>query len=223
MISNLRGYAHFISRSTTFGYTSDDKEHRHKLIDCLRQSRKRRKPQKKGGAKRTTIRNLVSIHDRPYTAVDRKEPGHWEGDLVIGKDHKSAIGTLVERKTRFTYILKLANKKSNTVTSAFSKALNSLDANWRKTLTYDNGVEMAYHHKLTAKTGMDVYFAHPYSFWERGTNENTNGLIRRYLTKGANFHQITQEQLMHIQHRLNNRPRKILGYKTPLEAMKLCA
>lgn len=178
----------------------------------------------KGSAKRKhIIKGRICIENRPEHIEERKEEGHWEGDLMIGVKQGSAIGTLVERKTRFTYIVKLANKKSNTVTSAFSKALNSLDDHWRKTLTYDNGVEMAYHQKLTAKSGMDVYFAHPYSSWERGTNENTNGLIRRYLPKGTNFHQITEEQLKNIQHKLNNRPRKILGYKTPLEAMKQCA
>jgi transposase, IS30 family len=195
-----------------------------KKLIALLPFHKSRRWSTKGSAKRKhIIKDRVCIENRPEHIEERKEIGHWEGDLMIGIKQGSAIGTLVERKTRFTYILKLANKKSNTVTSAFSKALKLLGQNWRKTLTYDNGVEMAYHKKLTAKTGMDVYFAHPYSSWERGTNENTNGLIRRYLPKGTNFHHITEQQLMNIQHKLNNRPRKILGYKTPLEAMKQCA
>jgi IS30 family transposase len=194
-----------------------------KLISLLPYHKSRRRSPKGSLKRKIKIKCRVCIENRPKHIEDRKEIGHWEGDLMIGVKQGSAIGTLVERKTRFTYIVKLANKKSNTVTSAFSKALNTLDKSWRKTLTYDNGVEMAYHQKLTAKTGMDVYFAHPYSSWERGTNENTNGLIRRYLPKGTNFHQITEEQLKNIQHKLNNRPRKILGYKTPLEAMKQCA
>lgn len=192
-----------------------------KLIALLPYHKSRRKSPKGSLKRKIKIKGRVCIENRPKHIENRIEKGHWEGDLMIGVKQGSAIGTLVERKTRFTYIVKLANKKSNTVTSAFSKALNTLDKSWRKTLTYDNGVEMAYHQKLTAKTGMDVYFAHPYSSWERGTNENTNGLIRRYLPKGTNFHEITEEQLMNIQNKLNNRPRKILGYKTPLEAMKL--
>jgi len=194
-----------------------------KLIALLPYHKSRRWSTKGSAKRKQIIKGRTCIENRPEYIEERKEEGHWEGDLIIGVKHGSAIGTLVERKTRFTYIVKLANKKSNTVTSAFSKALNLLDDNWRKTLTYDNGVEMAYHKKLTAKTGMDVYFAHPYSSWERGTNENTNGLIRRYLPKGTNFHHITEEQLKDIQHKLNNRPRKILGYKTPLEAMEQCA
>ena len=195
-----------------------------KKLIALLPFHKSRRWSTKGSAKRKhIIKNRNCIENRPKHIEERKEGGHWEGDLIIGVKHGSSIGTLVERKTRFTYIVKLANKKSNTVTSAFSKILNTLGQDWRKTLTYDNGVEMAYHQKLTAKTGMDVYFAHPYSSWERGTNENTNGLIRRYLPKGTNFHQITEEQLKNIQHKLNNRPRKILGYKTPLEAMEQCA
>jgi IS30 family transposase len=194
-----------------------------KLIALLPYHKSRRWSTKGSAKRKHIIKNRTCIENRPEYIEERKEIGHWEGDLIIGVKHGSAIGTLVERKTRFTYIVKLANKRSNTVTLAFSKALNTLDDNWRKTLTYDNGVEMAYHQKLTAQTGMDVYFAHPYSSWERGTNENTNGLIRRYLPKGTNFHQITKKQLKNIQHKLNNRPRKILDYKTPLEAMEQCA
>ena len=194
-----------------------------KLIALLPYHKSRRRSTKGSAKRKQIIKGRVCIEKRPTHIEDRKEAGHWEGDLIIGVKHGSSIGTLVERKKRFTYIVKLANKKSNTVTSAFSKALNTLGESWRRTLTYDNGVEMAYHQKLTAKTGMDVYFAHPYSSWERGTNENTNGLIRRYLPKGTNFHEVSEDQLKDIQHKLNNRPRKILGYKTPLEAMEQCA
>jgi IS30 family transposase len=127
----------------------------------------------------------------------------------------------VERKTRYTYIVKLKDRKSETVTSAFGKPLNKMDRQFRKTLTYDNGMEMANHKAFTQKTGMPVYFAHPFSSWERGTNENTNGLIRRYLPKGTDFNKIPENQLKIIEHKLNNRPRKILGYRTPLEMITI--
>lgn len=136
------------------------------------------------------------------------------------KGRTRAIGTLVERKTRFTHIVKLKNRQSKTVTSAFKKPLNKMDALFRKTMTYDNGMEMAEHKFFTKKTGMPVYFAHPYSSWERGTNENTNGLIRRYFPKKTDFNKITEPELKRVQDKLNNRPRKILGFLTPHEMLE---
>ena len=127
----------------------------------------------------------------------------------------------MERKTRFTLIIKLESKKADEVANEFSKILNKLNPIYKKSMTYDNGIEMARHEKITEKTGMKIYFAHPYSSWERGTNENTNGLIRRYLPKGTNFNEINLNQLLNIQQKLNNRPRKIIGYKTPKEMMDI--
>ena len=138
---------------------------------------------------------------------------------MIGKNQKSAIGTIVERKSRYTIIIKLKSRKSDEVAKMFSKKLNQLQEIFKKTMTYDNGIEMAKHQKITRETGIKIYFAHPYSSWERGTNENTNGLIRRYLPKGTDFNKIDKKMLENIQHKLNNRPRKIIGYKTPLEIM----
>jgi IS30 family transposase len=202
-------------------YTRPQARLNKKLIKLLvRKKTRRRTPKKRrgGGSK---IINQVSIDNRPQHIELRNEVGHWEGDLVIGKNHKSAIGTIVERKTRFTLIVKLESKKAGEVANEFSKILNKLNPIYKKTMTYDNGIEMARHEKITKNTGMKIYFAHPYSSWERGTNENTNGLIRRYLPKGTNFNEIHINQLQIIQEKLNNRPRKIIGYKTPKEMMDL--
>ena len=192
-----------------------------KLIKLLVRKKTRRRPSKKRRGTGSKIINQVSIDNRPKHIDLREEIGHWEGDLVIGKGHKSAIGTIVERKTRFAIIVKLESKKAEEVAKEFSEILNKLNPIYKKTMTYDNGIEMARHEKITKNTGMKIYFAHPYSSWERGTNENTNGLIRRYLPKGTNFNEIDINQLQIIQEKLNNRPRKIIGYKTPHEMMNL--
>lgn len=192
-----------------------------KLINLLLYSKARRrrpKGRKKGISR---IKDGISIDKRPEHVQLRQEAGHWEGDLMIGVKQASAIGTLVERKTRFTYITKLSDRRTETVTKAFEEHLNQMNPLFKKTLTYDNGLEMANHKWLTEKTGMDVYFAHPYSSWERGTNENTNGLIRRYLPKGTNFNDISLEYLKQIQEKLNNRPRKVIGFRTPNEMVQL--
>ncbi len=190
-----------------------------KLINLLVRKKTRRRTPKKRRKTGSKIINQVSIDNRPKHIELRNEIGHWEGDLMIGKNHKSAIGTIVERKSRYTIIIKLKSKKADEVAKMFSKKLNQLNPLFKKSMTYDNGIEMAKHEKITQKTGMKIYFAHPYSSWERGTNENTNGLIRRYLPKGTDFNLINEKQLMIIQEKLNNRPRKIIGFKTPKEIM----
>lgn len=198
-------------------YTQPQARLNKKLINLLvRKKTRRRLPKKKRGTGSKII-NQVSIDNRPKHIDSRQEIGHWEGDLMIGKNQKSAIGTIVERKSRYTLIVKLKARNSKEVAKMFSKVLNKLNPILKKTMTYDNGVEMARHENITQKTGMKIYFAHPYSSWERGTNENTNGLIRRYLPKGTDFNLINKKQLMIIQEKLNNRPRKIIGYKTPKE------
>ena len=191
-----------------------------KLIKLLPYHHHKRRDKRKFSKNRVRIKDQVNISQRPEHIELRKEIGHWEGDLMIGTAQKSAIGTIVERKSRFTFIIKIENRKSKTVTQEFANLLNTLPKYIRKTMTYDNGIEMANHKWLTKKTGMDVYFANPYSSWERGTNENTNGLIRRFFPKGTDFNKITLQQLKQAQSSLNNRPRKILGYKTPNEIMK---
>ena len=191
-----------------------------KLIELLTRKKRFRKSIKGSKKRKIKIKDRTSINMRPSHIEQRIEIGHWEGDLMIGIKHGSAIGTLVERKTRYTYIIKLDGRSSLNVVNSFSKTINQLESKWRKTLTYDNGVEMAKHKHFTQKTGMNVYFANPYSSWERGTNENTNGLIRRYLPKGTDFNQISQETLKYIEYQLNNRPRKILRFITPTQAME---
>jgi IS30 family transposase len=136
---------------------------------------------------------------------------------VIGANQGSCIGTIVERMTRFTILVKLDSKKSEHVRTAFSQKLCDQPILYRKTMTYDNGTEMAQHKILSEQTGMSIYFAHPYSSWERGTNENTNGLVRRVYPKKTDFNTVSEGDLLRLQDRLNNRPRKVLGYHTPKE------
>jgi len=201
-------------------YTRPQASLNKKLIKLLVRKKTRRRPIKKVRGKGSKIRNQVSIDNRPKHIDNRKEIGHWEGDLIIGKGQKSAIGTIVERKSRYTLIVKLKSRKADEVANMFSKKINQLNKKLRKSMTYDNGIEMAKHQVITKKTGMKIYFAHPYSSWERGTNENTNGIIRRDFPKGTDFNLIDEKQLLKLQHKLNNKPRKIIGYKTPKEALE---
>ena len=203
-----------------FIYTQPQASLNKKLIKLLVRKKTRRKPAKKRRGTGSKIINQVSIDNRPKHINLREEVGHWEGDLIIGKGHKSALGTIVERKSRYTLIIKLEGKNANEVAKRFSQKLNQLNPIFKKSMTYDNGIEMARHEIITKKTGMKIYFAHPYSSWERGTNENTNGLIRRYLPKGTDFNIIDKKVIAEIQQKLNNRPRKIIGFKTPKEIME---
>lgn len=212
-------YVH-VSHETIYRYiySIEDKEHRESLINGLRRSRKRRRQRKKRIGKRTTIRNLVSIHKRPNEVESREIPGHWEGDLIIGKDHKSAIGTLVERTTRFTIIVSFQGRHSTkAVCQAFAAVLGILPSHMKKSLTYDRGTEMAGHQWFTEITGIPVFFADPYCSWQRGTNENTNGLIRDYFPKKTDFRIITDQRLLNTQNALNHRPRKSLDFFNPTE------
>jgi IS30 family transposase len=188
-----------------------------KLLPYQKSRRRKPKPRRKKGSK---IRDQINISQRPRHVENRQEIGHWEGDLVIGRAQRSAIGTIVERKSRYTLIIGLKNRTTKSVTRAFAKELNRFDSQLKKTMTYDNGTEMADHKWLSKSTKMDIYFANPYSSWERGTNENTNGLIRRYLPKKTDFKNVDIKQLKTIQYKLNSRPRKVLGFKTPLEVLE---
>ena len=140
---------------------------------------------------------------------------------MIGVGQKGAIATLVDRKTRFVFIRKIPNRKSKTVTQIFAQIFNNQPKYLSRSMTYDNGMEMANHKWLANETGINIYFAHPYSSWERGTNENTNGLIRRFLPKGTDFRTVSEKRLQDIQNNLNNRPRKVLGFRTPNEMRNL--
>lgn len=190
------------------------------LISQLRQKRAYRGNVRRGADKRTTIKDPVRIDERPEEVKGRLIPGHWEGDLIMGKDHASAIGTLNERSSRTVIIVHLKAKDATSVRKAFEKEFKSIPAQMKKSLTYDNGSEMAQHKLFTKNTKVDVYFAHPYSPWERPTNENSNGLIRDYFPKGTDFSEISEKRLKEVQNQLNERPRKVLDMCTPKEVFE---
>lgn len=187
------------------------------LMRGLRQERKRRLSRAAVHSRKQRIEDLISISERPKEAEGRTVPGHWEGDLIVGKGHASALGTLVERTTRLTLLVPLTNKDAVSVNQAFARAFMRIPQHMKKTLTYDRGCEMAKHKLFTTETQIQVYFADPYSPWQRGTNENTNGLIRQYFPKGTDFRQVTLRQIQQAEERLNTRPRKALGFYTPSE------
>lgn len=201
-------------------YAQPRGELKRELVACLRMARAKRWPRSRGEDRRGQLTDLLSIHIRPPEVTDRQFPGHWEGDLIKGKNNGSAVGTLVERTTRLLMLVKLPHPQPATaahVLQAFTDKLNSIAQPMRKTLTYDRGREMAYHQQLTANTGVAVYFCDPHSPWQRGTNENTNGLVRQYLPKGTDLSGYSQEDLDAIADLMNGRPRKTLGWSSPLE------
>ena len=192
------------------------------LVKMLRHSKAgRRKPRKAKGKRFTGLQNMVAIDQRPDAANLRLEPGHWEGDLIKGAHGRSAVGTLVDRFTRRTLLVKLYSAHAQAVRKEFQARLSKLPPHMRLTLTYDCGTEMACHEQFAAEMGMPVYFCQAYSPWQRGTNENTNGLIRQYLPKGSDLSTASRRELTRIEQRLNGRPRRVLGRKTPDEANEL--
>lgn len=202
-----------ISPETVYQRVYADKKSGGLLWKNLRCQKQRRKRYGKA-ERRGTIPNRLSIDDRPSIVESRSRIGDWEADTVIGKSHRQAIVSIVERKTGFTLIRKVERKTA----SAVSLAMIGLLKPHRKkvlTITSDNGKEFSGHEEIAKKLKADFYFAHPYSSWERGTNENTNGLIRQYFPKNRDFTTITQQEIDTAMERLNNRPRKRLGYKTP--------
>lgn len=191
-----------------------------KLEKALRSGRKTRLPQSKFATKRGANKSWVEgceISLRPAEAEDRAVPGHWEGDLIIGGDAKSCLITLVERSTRFVLVRRLDLHPSELVTSKLAEMISTVPEALMRTITWDQGVEMASHKKFTDKTGVKVYFCDPHSPWQRGTNENTNGLIRDYFPKGTNFTKVTDEEIQQMQDQLNIRPRETLGWRNPSE------
>jgi IS30 family transposase len=197
-------------------------ELRRTLIKALRQEHKyrRKKEHAKIQGDRGKIANMLSIEERPKEVADRSVPGHWEGDLILGKHRKSGLGTLVERTTRYTLLVPLGkNKGAVAVRRAYARAFRTIPTELKKTLTYDQGKEMLEHKRFTIDTGIQVYFAHPGSPWERGTNENTNGLIRQYFPKGTDFSKTSRYQIKRAQRRLNDRPRAVLHYEKPNEVI----
>lgn len=208
-----------ISHETIYSYiyVQPKGTFRCRLISYLRRSRKYRRKKTKDRSKLGGIQDYFSIEERPEEVKDRTVPGHWEGDLMIGRRNMSAIGTLVERTTRMTFIVKLNSQDAINVRKAFANEFRHLPKGLKKTLTYDQGGEMAQHKIFTRDTNIIVYFAHPHSPWERGTNENTNSLLRQYFPQGTDFSKISKLKLKNVQDELNDRPRKTLGWHTPHE------
>jgi IS30 family transposase len=196
---------------------------RSELVKALRKSRAGRLPRSRGKARYNAVQDAVSIAFRPIEVAARLVPGHWEGDLIKGARNASAVGTLVERTSRRIMLVKLDAMDSLTVTDAFAMRLRRIPLSMRKTLTYDRGAEMSMHQSLAKRLHIDIFFCDPYKPSQRATNENFNGLVREYLPKGMDLSTVTTEQLKLIEDKLNNRPRKVLGFKTPNEVFSQLA
>jgi transposase, IS30 family len=191
---------------------------RSELVRLLRQSHKTRLPRTRGSTRKAGgLPNMTSIHLRPPEVDARIVPGHWEGDLIKGAMNRSSVGTLVERTSRYVMLVKLDGGTAPDILAGFKKRLKSVPESLRKTMTYDQGSEMALHETLSAKLNMDIFFCDPHSPWQRGSNENANGLIREFLPKGMDLSTVSRQKLTAIEHSLNHRPRKILGFESPHE------
>jgi IS30 family transposase len=198
-------------------------ELRSELLSYLRQARKQRRPRARGVDRRGQIPNMVSISERPASVETRRVAGHWEGDLIKGAGNRSAVATLVERHSRYLVMVRVADSSAVSVCRALARHFRRLPVALRRTLTYDRGKEMAGHEALTQKTRVKIYFADPHSPWQRGSNENTNGLLRQYLPKGEDLSRYTQIDLNRITREMNSRPRKIHGWATPADVYNRAA
>jgi IS30 family transposase len=193
---------------------------RRELTTCLRTGRALRKPRRKSAKRRGRIAGMVNISQRPAEVEDRAVPGHWEGDLITGSVNKSAIGTLVERATGYVMLLHLPGAHGALeVQDAMVEVMSSLPNALRRTLTWDQGREMCNHIQIAAATEIDIYFCDPHSPWQRGTSENTNGLLRQYFPKGTDLSGYHRDYLAFVAAELNRRPRKRLGWRNPAEAL----
>ena len=192
-------------------------ELRRELIACLRHGHSTRLPRSRGTDRRGQIPEMVSIHVRPPEVEDRVMPGHWEGDFIKGAGNKSSVGVLVERTSRLVLLARMENATAASALAGFTAKLNAISAPLRQSLTYDQGKEMTRHADLAANTGVRVYFCDPHSPWQRGTCENTNGLLRQYLPKGTDLSIYSQEELDAIADSLNSRPRATHNWRTPLQ------
>jgi IS30 family transposase len=216
-----KGHGYRVSTETIYNciYAQPVGELKRELVACLRHAHNKRVPRSKGQDRRGQIPDMLSIHVRPPEIEDRLFPGHWEGDLIKGEGNASAVGTLVERTSRLVMLIKLPHPKpasAANVLQAFTDKLLSIAVPMRQSMTYDQGREMARHKELAKATGIAVYFCDPHSPWQRGSNENMNGLVRQYLPKGTDLSGYSQEQLDAIADEINNRPRKGLGVRSPL-------
>lgn len=190
---------------------------RRELTSLLRQRHRARRSRRQGKDRRGQLTDAVSIHVRPPEADERLLPGHWEGDLILGARNQSAVGTLVDRHSLFLMLAHVDGSTAEAALEGFSITFGAIPPEQRKTLTYDQGKEMARHQELAERTGLKIYFADPHSPWQRGICENTNGLLRQYLPKGTDLSAFSQRDLDQIAWMMNTRPRKSLGYRTPAE------
>ena len=194
-------------------------ELRRELVRCLRSGRTTRRPRAQV-ERRGRLPGMVMISERPAEAQDRAVPGHWEGDIILGEGGRSAVGTLVERTSRLLLLLHLKGERSaEAVDAAMRKAIATLPKELWRSITWDQGSEMAKHSDFTVSTGIPIYFCDPHAPWQRGSNENTNGLLRQYMPKGTDLSKLSAPELRRIQRSLNERPRKTLGYMTPSEKL----
>jgi IS30 family transposase len=191
---------------------------RRPAIEVLRSGRRRRRPRVRGQTRRRRLPSMTPISARPAAVADRRQAGHWEGDLIMGESNRSAIGTLIERNARFLILIHLPDAHTGeAVRDGITSAVRGLPAALRRTLTWDQGSEMALHQQTTALTGMPVYFCDPHAPWQRGSNENTNGLLRQYFPKGTDLRVHTATTLAAVAAELNNRPRKTLNWAAPAD------
>jgi transposase, IS30 family len=201
-------------------YVQGRGELRRELTRCLRTGRAVRKPHRSPTERRGRMTGMVNISQRPAEVADRAVPGHWEGDLIIGKDQSSQIGTLVERSTGFVQLLHLPeNRTADVVAEAMTATIKAFPAMLWKTLTWDQGHEMAAHARISIDAGIDIYFCDPHSPWQRGSNENTNGLLRQYFPKGTDLSKHSASYLEEVAAELNNRPRKRYGFHSPTQVL----
>ena len=217
MAQDIRGAS--ISHEAIYQYIYHPKtQDREVLIGQLVRAHKKRKKKCIGRKERKTkIPNRISINERPNSVDNRSRYGHWEGDSIISRKSLPALNSLVERKSRYTLLTLLNRKTAEQTTQAVIKKLGVLPEKARQSLTFDNGTENSGHEEITETIGTRCYFADPYCSWQRGSNEQVNGMVRRYFPKGTDFSKITGEQVAWVESRINNRPRKCLGYKTPAE------
>ncbi len=205
-----------LHHETLYRFVAEDKANGGELYTFMRHLHKVRRKRYGSYQQRGRIKNATSIEERPDIIENKERIGDWEGDLIIGKGNKSAIYTLVERSTLYSIIIKLAGKNASDLADTIIPVLKPLKDKIHS-ITYDNGLEFAEHERVSEKLGLKTYFAHPYSSWERGINENTNGLIRQYFPKGTDFNEVSEEEIQHVMNRLNSRPRKSRGGKQPVE------